>query len=206
MLLRLVGLALEQRGMIATADRPGLAVAVAVGRLALWPRLQRVESLLAGESPAPQGSAPAPATPRRAPGSKTGPAPSGQAAQGAAAPEPSATPTPQGRLGAALDAAGAHLLAGRVRAAKELVIEDNTVVLRFPGAPAATLASLRDSLSELAAAARGAGLPDSVRVEGNGDDGQPAPPGLRERVEADPAVQRVLEIFGGRIEKVEEKP
>jgi hypothetical protein len=97
------------------------------------------------------------------------------------------------------------LLAGRVRAAKDVVVEGSTLVLRVPGAPAATLASLRDSLGELTAAARAAGLPDEVRVEGNGDNGQPAAPGLRQRVEADPRVQRVVEVFGGRIEKVEEK-
>ncbi|MBI4916978.1 MAG: DNA polymerase III subunit gamma/tau [Acidobacteria bacterium] len=204
LLLRLVGLALEQRAMIATADRPGLAVAVAIGRLALWPRLRRVEELLAAGGAGSTGSAPAPVAPRRSPAAGHGTPPAGNS-PAIAAPTAGAAPTAQGRLGTALDDAGAHLLAGRVRAAKDVVVEGSTLVLRFPGAPAATLASLRDSLGELTAAARAAGLPDEVRVEGNGDNGQPAAPGLRQRVEADPRVQRVVGVFGGRIEKVEEK-
>jgi hypothetical protein len=47
-------------------------------------------------------------------------------------------------------------------------------------------------------------LPVNVRVEGAADGGAPAA-GLRARVEADEAVQRVLRTFGGRIESVEEQ-
>ena len=40
-------------------------------------------------------------------------------------------------------------------------------------------------------------------MEGNGE-GETAEPDLRGRVAADEAVKRVLEVFGGRIDKVEE--
>jgi len=195
LLLRLVALALEQRGLIAGAERPGLAVAVAVGRLALWPRLRRVEALLSGDD-------------------------SGQLAVAGVTPEGptrrsgGGDPTPgsaggsdlKQRLGEALDGAGLHMLAGRVQKAREVVRDGEALVVRFGETPAATVQSLRDALQEIGAAARAAGLPGDLRVEAAGGAEDDEPSTLRQRVEADEAVRRVTGLFGGRLGKIEEKP
>ena len=197
LLLRLLALALEGRELVARGDRPGLAVAVAIGRLALWPRLQRVEALLAGEPPA-TAAEPAPEVP---------PVPVGGA--GTPPPPPPETDAPAGpaeRLVAALDAIGLRLLAGRVRSAREVAVEDDSLVLRCAGMTPAAVKSLRESLDQLAAAAEQAGLPRRVVLAADGPEGAGRAPGLRERVEADERVKQVLEIFGGRIERVEEEP
>ena len=194
LLVRLLALALEGKALVAAAEKPGVAVAVAVGRLALWPRLQRVEALLAGE-PAPSGASgpPPPATPA-VPPPPTAPAPGGG--------------TPGARLAAALEAMGEHLLAGRVGSVREVTVAGDTVVLRCGGLPASTCASLRRAFEPLAAAAHRAGLGERVEVDesSSGSTVKAAATGLRARVEADEGVQRVLEVFGGRLESVEEKP
>ena len=192
LLLRLVALALEQRGLVAGAERPGLAVAVAVGRLALWPRLRRVEALLAGDDSAVPADQPA--TPVRA------------TSRAAATPPPSAATDPKKRLGEALDGAGEHLLAGRISKAREVVVSGEALIVRLGDAPASTVQSLRDGLDKLAAAARAAGLPAELRVEAAGGASDDGPPSLRVRVESDEAVRRVTGVFGGRLGKVEEKP
>jgi DNA polymerase-3 subunit gamma/tau len=196
LLLRLLALALEQRSMVAGADRPGLAVAVALGRLALWPRLQRVESLLAGETsasvPSPRGHETHRHQPKPEPPSSSTPGPSLP---------PSGSPGE--RLAKALESQGARLLAARVRSA-DVAITPQGLVLSIPGAPSATLKALLESGEPLAAAARLAGLPEPVTVTGS--DGAPQPPAnsLRERVEGVDAVRRVLAVFGGRIDTIEE--
>ena len=195
LLLRLLALALEGRELVARGDRPGLAVAVAIGRLALWPRLQRVEALLAGEPPAASAEPTPEATPEPAAGSGTPPAPPPEAPAG-----------PAERLVAALDAIGLRLLAGRVRSAREVAVEGDTLVLRCAGMTPAAVKSLRESLDQLAAVAEQAGLPRRVVLADNGPAGGGREPGLRERVEADERVKQVLEVFGGRIERVEEEP
>ena len=189
LLVRLLALALEGKTLVATADRPGVAVAVAVGRLALWPRLQRVESLLAGE--------PMPATP--------GPTPAPAPASGPA-PPPASASTPGARLAAALEAMGERLLAGRVGSVREVNVNGDTVVLRAGGLPPATRRSLREAVAALTAAVQQAGLGRAVEVDENGSPAESQEKGLRTRVEADEGVKRVLEVFGGRLERVEEKP
>ena len=187
LLIRLLGLALEGKDLVAVSDTPAVAVAVAVGRLALWPRLQRVEALLAGEAPST-----APAAPARAP-------------REAAAP-PSAIGAPAARLMAALEQMGAHLLAGRVGSVREVRVDGDTLVLRCGGLPPATQKSLRDAAEQLETAARQAGLASRVEIDGNGSPVENRDPELRAQVEADEGVKRVLEVFGGRLENVEEKP
>jgi DNA polymerase-3 subunit gamma/tau len=184
LLVRLLALALEGKGLVASAERPAVAVAVAVGRLTLWPRLQRVEALLGGES-----APPAPAQ---------GEAPTGEAAGGGT--------SVASRLAQALEVIGAHLLAGRVRSVREADVSGDTLVLHCGGLSPSTIKSLREAAEQLAAAARQAGLADAVRVDDDGPAGEKAEHGLRQAVEGDEGVRRVLEVFGGRLERVEEKP
>jgi DNA polymerase-3 subunit gamma/tau len=194
LLLRLLSLALEGKALVDGAERPGTAVAAAVGRLALWPRLRRVEALLAGEV---VGEAPIPVSDEES----TGPAEIDAPRQAAvAAPAPPALE----RLLGALEATGAHLLAGRVRSAARATVEGDTLVLACTGAPGATLRSLRGAMEQLVTAARAAGVATEVRVEDGGPAGEPAGEGLRKRVESDEAVQRVLQVFGGRLENIKE--
>ncbi len=195
--LRLAGLALEQRSLVASADRPGPVVAVAVGRLSLWPRLVRVEALLSGAAPTPPATA--------------GRGPAAPPTAGAAAPPAGAPPVPPAppagakeRLVEALAALDQHVLAARVGMASEVATEGLELVLRFASVPPATVQSLRDGLDKLSEAAGRAGLPVTVRLEGAGANGAEML-GLRAKVEADEAVQRVLGVFGGRIERVEEQ-
>ena len=119
---------------------------------------------------------------------------------------PSPDGSPAARLASALEAMGANLLAGRVRSVREVAVVGDVLRLGCKGLPAATVKSLREGGEQLAAAARKAGLPATVEVHDNGPAEEPAKGGLRAKVEADEAVQRVLEVFGGRIERVEEKP
>ena len=187
LLVRLLALALDGKGIVASAERPAVAVAVAVGRLTLWPRLQRVEALLGGEPVPPTPTAP---TPADAPTSEPGGGPA----------------SPGARLVAALEASGAHLLAGRVGSVREVSIAGDTLVLHCGGLPANARKSLREAVEQLTAAAREAGLPGNVRVDEDGPAAEKQEQGLRARVEADEGVRRVLEVFGGRLDSVEEKP
>ena len=187
LLVRLLALALEGKNLVASAERPGVAVAVAVGRLTLWPRLQRVEALLAGEPPLPTPAVSAP-TDTAVPESGGGPA------------------TPTARLVEALEAMGAHLLAGRVRSVRAVSITGETLVLHCGGLPPTARKSLREAVEQLSAAARQAGLPGDVRVDEDRPAAEKQEQGLRARVETDEGVRRVLEVFGGRLDSVEEKP
>lgn len=190
LLLRLLALALDQRGLIAVADDPALAVTVAVGRLSLWPRLRRVEALLVGGG----GERQLPA----APGGGEPPATLGQSDASAPAGSLAA------RLEEELHRAGQPILASRVRMAHRAALEGTALVLQFTGVPRATVQSLKDAVSQLEAAVRQGGLAETVRIELA--DNAPDASGPRERVAADERVRRVLQVFGGTIENVEENP
>ena len=187
LLLRLLALALEGKALVASADRADVAVAVAVGRLALWPRLRRVETLLAGE-----------------PSSEAPPLSSSSAASAAPGPPP-APVSPGARLAAALEATGEHLLAGRVGSVREARIEGETLVLSCGGLPAAARKSLREAADRLTAAARQAGLASGVHLDEDGSPASARDQSLRATVESDEGVKRVLDVFGGRLGSVEEK-
>ena len=89
---------------------------------------------------------------------------------------------------------------------REVSIVGDTLVLHCGGLPAAARKSLREAVEQLVAAAREAGLPSNVRVDDDGPAVGKQEQGLRARVEADEGVRRVLEVFGGRLDSVEEKP
>lgn len=194
LLLRLLGLAMEQRNLLAGADHPAIATAVVVGRLALWPRLVRVEALLTGQAPLAESPAhpPIPAHPPRR-----------TAAGAPEVPNPGPAASPRERLLAALEE-DAPAMAGRVRGASDVIVDGEVLRLRFTGVPAATLKTLRECLGQVQAAAERAGLPSTVEVEDTAAPTSGAPT-LRQQVESDDGVRRVLQVFGGRIESVEER-
>ena len=196
LLLRLLGLAMEQRNLLTGADHPAIAAAVVVGRLASWPRLVRVEALLTGRASIAESPAPMPAQ-----------APARTAVVAPATPHPkppAAAPTsPQERLLAALEE-DAPVMAARVRGASEVVVDGEVLRIRFTGVPAATLKTLRECLGQVKTAAERAGLPSTVEVEDTAAPASAAPT-LRQQAESDDAVRRVLQVFGGRIESVEER-
>ncbi len=194
LLLRLLALALEQRSLVAAAEDPALAVRVAIGRLALWPRLRRVEALLAeaGEAPAP------PSPPRVAP-----PVPT--RASGSTPPVDAGPATLASQLEEILFRAGHQVLASRIPMARRIERQADTLVLGFTATPRATVESVQAALATLRGAVQQAGLASDVRVEVlEGADSGSAEVPLAARVEADERVRRVLEVFGGRIERVEE--
>jgi DNA polymerase-3 subunit gamma/tau len=193
LMLRLVALALEQRGLVAGAERPGLAVAVAIGCSRCGATAPRRGAARRRRHRATAGAH----CSRRTAGASVG-------RRGSDGP-----PGWRGRFQAGLggaDGAGMHMLAGRVQKAREVVQDGESLVVRFGEAPPATVQSLRDALQEIGAAARAAGLPGEVRVEAAGSAEDNGPSSLRQRVEADEAVRRVTGLFGGRLGKIEEKP
>lgn len=214
LLLRLLGLALEQRHLVNGSDHPGLAVAVAVGRLALWPRLQRVEAILASEPatlsaasslatrarPEPAGGAALTARPHPRPE-----APAATSQPSVAGPEPSPK-DPRSRLVAAIEASGAHLLAGRIASATTVDVDGEVLIVRFAAITQAAMKSLADQRPKLIAAARRAELGTDVRLVTNHAAKGIDSDDLTRRVEGDDRVRAVLDIFGGRVERITEKP
>lgn len=175
-LLRILALAVSGRELVAFAPSPGLGVMVAVGKLALWPRLARVEELLAG-SGKPQGVTPS------APVATVGSvAPAVEAFLERVSHELSPT------------------LAARLRRNGELEVAGGELVIRLrAGASSAATAAVQDALPRLEALARELGTATRVRVTA----AQPEPT-LEERVAADPRVQAAVKLFGGKLTKVEE--
>lgn len=191
LLLRLLGLAVEQRGLLVGADHPAVAATVAIGRLALWPRLVRVESLLAGQPPTAPGPINLPPGRPAVPGAPTSELVNARVA------------SVQARLVAALEK-DSEMLAAQVRKATCVEASGSVLRLRFKGSSTFTMKSLRDCSEQLRAAAERAGLPTQIEIEnGSGSDG--AAPALRQQVENDESVRRALKVFGGRIEAVEER-
>ncbi len=193
-LVRLLGQLVEHRRLIAEADQSRLAVAVALGRLALWPRVRLIEELLAGSGQAVAAGVPVS---------------DGQVAAPRLASEAGGTLGDlRRRLAAALDDAGAHLLAAGVVSASAARVEGGVLYLVYPSAAAANGQAAQEGLAELAGAARAAGIAQEVRVELSpavATPSSPTPAELLLKVQSHEGVQRVLEIFGGKLERVEEK-
>ncbi|MDW7968094.1 MAG: DNA polymerase III subunit gamma/tau [Thermoanaerobaculum sp.] len=176
-LLRMLSLAVQGRELLAAAPSPGLGVMVAVGKLTLWPRLQRVEALLAGgEVPLP-----AAALPEQREGGKVG----------ASSPAEQFLEAVASELGATL--------AARLRSACQMKVAQDELELVLRGAPNATLKAVQEALPRLEELARAQGVASRVRLVV-----AEAEPTLMERVTADPRVQAVLQVFGGKVVKVEE--
>lgn len=182
-LLRLLNLAVAGRELVSLAPSPSLGVMVAVGKLALWPRLVRVEQLLAGEVP--------PAVEISASG---GP----PSEEGSAPPE-----AEQGTVAAFLQAVEHKLgvtVAARVRSVCSLSVDGEELVLRLQAGPAATGRAIQEVAGQLERLAQELGVARRLRlVEAERASS------LAERVTADGRVQTALRVFGGRITKVEER-
>lgn len=175
-LLRVLGLAVQGRELVAAAPSPGLGVMVAVGKLALWPRLQRVEALLSGEelpAPGPQGAS-----------------------------EP-VLPLGHSPLDEFLERVSSQLgvtLAARLRGSCQLEVTNDELAIRVrAGGPNATVQAVQEALPRLEALARELRLAGKVRLVVSEPE-----PTLEQKVAGDPRVQAALEVFGGKITKVEE--
>lgn len=178
-LLRILSLAISGRELVSAAPSPGLGVMVAVGKLALWPRLVRVEALLAGNQAVAPSASPA------------------SFSEGS-------LPLGLSPLEGFLDQVGHKLgvaLAARLRSFCELSLGEGELLIRLrSGGPNATAKALQEALASLESLARELGLAQKVRLVVT-----EAEPSLEQKVAADPRVQAVLEVFGGKITKVEEQ-
>jgi len=227
-LLRLLQQLLASEQTVRRSEAGALAVEIAWLRAAELPKLSRIEELLAGVAPvslpvpatirpvsrpaqAAAPEAPAPALAIRAPARSAAPlaAPAGPAAS--TSPEPAAD-----RLEAFLQEVEKlkQPLAAHLRAAEDLRFADGRlVIVHPPGDPwlAERLerGSNREVLEQALARAWGEGTGFAL-VGGSGQGSAPAgAPALStvklELVETNhPTIQTVLDIFGGRVERVEE--
>lgn len=179
-LTRMLGLWADQEPLLRDAGNRELALEVAALRLARWPAVQRLELLLAGD---PGGAVPSGGTPR---------AGREQGGGGGAG-------DPRSRLAAVLWD-GQPRLASAVEKA-ELILEQETVVLRFAAGDAglaafAGSASSRKALEAACAAAFGSAR--AVRVEGGGADTAGAN-AVEQAALSDPALELARRVLGGEI-------
>jgi DNA polymerase-3 subunit gamma/tau len=226
-LLRLLQQLLASEQTVRRSEAGALAVEIAWLRAAELPKLSRIEELLAGVAPAsPRAvSLPVPATIRpvsRPAQAATAVAEATAPARPAPAPRPpsppaSSEPAPDAdRLEAFLQEVEKlkQPLAAHLRAAEDLRFADGRLmIVHPPGDPwlAERLerGSNREVLEQALARAWGAGTGFTL-VGGSGQGATPAgAPALStvklELVEANhPTIQTVLDIFGGRVERVEE--
>lgn len=183
-LLRLLSLAVAGRELVSLAPSPSLGVMVAVGKLALWPRLVRVEQLLAGEVP-PAVEISGSGGPRSEEGSA----------------RPGAGQEPVAAFLQAVENKLGVTVAARVRSACSVFLDGEELVLRLQPGPPATGRAIHEVAGQLERLAQELGLAQRLRlVEAERASS------LAERVTADGRVQTALRVFGGRITQVEERP
>lgn len=180
-LLRILSLAISGYKLVGLAPSVGLGVMAAVGRLALWPRLARVEALLGGDTQSGAHGFVDPLT-------------RGERPQKALEPSLEA-------FFAAVEAKLGPTTLARLRNSCELTFANGVgVVMIQPHAPGATVKALKDAFPQLEALAREVGLAKSLQLAA----AEPQP-SLEQQVASDPQVQSVLRIFGGKITKVERR-
>ncbi|MGQ9494895.1 MAG: DNA polymerase III subunit gamma/tau [Thermoanaerobaculaceae bacterium] len=181
-LLRILSLAISGYKLVGLAPSVGLGVMAAVGRLALWPRLARVEALLGGDTTELQSGAHGFVDPLT------------QVERSNKAQEPSLEAffaAVEGKLGPTTLA--------RLRNSCALTFANGVGVVTIrPQAPGATVKALKDAFPQLETLAREVGLAKSLQLA----MAEPQP-SLEQQVASDPQVQSVLRIFGGKITKVE---
>ncbi len=182
---RMLGLWLEQAGLMRDAVNRELALEVAALRLARWPAVQRLEALLAAD-PGVAADPPAVSPPKAPAAPAAGdPPPAGGSSSAA---------DPGSRLAEALWSERPRL-AGAVEAS-EVRVEQRHLVLRFAAAELALARHAESERTRLEAAVRHhlPGL-EGVRIEVEAvTDG-----GLERVVADDPQVQLALEVLGGEV-------
>ncbi|HEX7181742.1 MAG TPA: DNA polymerase III subunit gamma/tau [Thermoanaerobaculia bacterium] len=238
-LLRLMHQLLTSEPVVRRSETGVLAVEIAWLRAAELPKLTRIEELLAGAVPLPEGrpaAAPAPrptpasAAPPRPPAPATPATPPPQQAEKPAAPAPAtrrsapepAAPPPAARPSLPADPVQAFLEQVSLRrqpfaallAEAELAFVDGELRIAVPpgeGMLESRLQqpSVRKVIEESVAAVWGAGTAwRQVRGEARkkNDEEAPAAAPAQElsRVAEIPKVQAILDIFGGKVETVEE--
>ncbi len=230
--LRLLHQLLSSETLVRRSESGALAVEIAWLRAAELPKLRRVEEILAGTTlpaPAAQPSRSAPPAARPAPRpqpvqpvSPASPPPQAAAPRPAPAPAPDPAPVPPPRAAAAGDPVQAFLdevsrrkqpLAAHLSEAEEITFVDGRLTIaRMPGDTwldsRLQQAANRQVIEESLAAVWGAGTPWRT-VQGNGSRRPAAEEQTRQEAAAgvveNPTVQTVLDIFGGKVERVEER-
>gem|GEM_PF-791783 len=200
-LTRMLGLWVEQEPLLRDAANRELVLEVACLRLARWPAVQAVESLLAGGGPVspPDGS-------QRSRGAAASSA--GGGGGSAAAPHGGAEgrhpPGSPGHRLAELLWPRSPRVAGAVEEA-EVILGSDTVKLVLPASHAPLAAYLRNPdvvpvVEEAVRSAFGEGTTVVIRVEGA--EGTEGDPGLRTSAEADEGVALARRVLGGEVVRV----
>ncbi len=184
---RMAGLWLEHEGMVGSADNRELALDVACMRLARWPAVQRVEALLAGESPPAAGGR------REGSGARASASPTDGGAHASA--------SPGGRLSAALWASGRRRLVGVVEGAT-VQLSDDVIALMFTTKDRPLAVFADQHLAELEKSCRevfGHGVRLTIEIEGGVALDQEDEASLMREVRGDSGVILVQRILGGEV-------
>ena len=229
-LLRVMNQLLASEQIVRRSETGALAVEIAWLRAAELPKLIRVEEILAGgtvggsmgrseAAPAPR---PAPAAPRPAPAPVAAPRP---AAAPAPAPPPRPQPVAETRPVAAVQAPPvsrdpirafldevskrSSRLGGSLDSAERIHFEDGRLTIVAPAGDSWLRSRLqgeanRQVLEESLAAVWGAGTGWRLVEGASAPKAAAAEASAAEPEVENPAIQTVLEIFGGRVEAVEE--
>ncbi len=184
---RMAGLWLEHETLVGSADNRELALDVACLRLARWPAVQRVEALLAGESPPAVGGQ------SQASGSD------GSAAQSRGGTHASASPG--GRLSSALWAGGHRRLVGAVEGA-EVRLSGDEIVMEFSRQTKALAVFAQESHDEIEASCREVFGPLArltIEVEGGSVESIEGDDTLMRAALEDQGVVLVQKVLGGEV-------
>ncbi|HEX3129866.1 MAG TPA: DNA polymerase III subunit gamma/tau [Thermoanaerobaculia bacterium] len=229
--LRLLHQLLSSETTVRRSESGALAVEIAWLRAAELPKLRRVEEILAG-NPGTVSAAPAPRAPQPAPRPAPAPRPQPvaaptppppQAARPAPAPPPPAQPPAQkpvmngDPVQAFLDEVSRRKqpLAAHLSEAEAVTFEDGRLTIaRMPGdtwlESRLQQAGNRQVIEESLAAVWGPGTPWRT-VQGNGERRKQEEEQTRQAAATaaglveNPTVQTILDIFGGKVERVEER-
>ncbi len=221
-LLRLLNHLLASEQVVRRSDAGVLALEIAWLRAAELPKLTRIEELLRGESiaatgvqrPAPRPLPEAPADPPAPEPARLAPvAPTARPAE--KAPRPAATPqpeTPRDPVRAFLEEVSKRrpTLAGALDSAERLSFAEGCLSIVAPAgdawlSPRLSQGANRAALEEALATVWGPGTRWTLsHGEAQPDDPAPKVPVPGKAVVENPTVQAMLDIFGGRVEAVEE--
>jgi len=226
--LRLLHQLLASENTVRRSETGALAVEIAWLRAAELPKLRRVEEILAGHlaaapmapttGPAPRAAtaprpAPQPAPPRPAPAPRAAPPARPPTPPPAAAPAPRPVAGDGDLVQVFLDEVSRRKqpLAAHLSEAEEITFADGRLtVVRLPGdtwlESRLQQSGNRQVIEESLAAVWGPGTPwRTVQGEGKRSPATGAQPAAVADLVENPTVQTVLDIFGGKVERVEER-